>query len=263
MIRWCAYCQSYLGECEPFADFSLTHCICAKCVAGGKAEEKGVSGRMRSLTSFFQALRSEVRTGIKSDPGEWVKKGFAMGVKPEDLLIGLIQPALYEIGELWSKGEVTVAIEHRFSSFAEEMVSAVYRHYPELAKNRQAKKPDVLLTNADGNYHTLGLKFLEVSLLSRGLKTYTVLPGLPGREILELVRALKPKTLGLSVSLLPQLRAVREFAVELTKIPKADRPLLLLGGLPLKEGLVLPPELQVRCCRGIQDLDFSDIRPNR
>lgn len=263
MIRWCAYCQSYMGESEPFADFSLTHGLCPKCAASGIAEDKSVSGRMRPLVNFFLKLRNEVRAGIKADPAVWVKKAYDLGIKPEDLLIGVIQPALYEIGELWAKGEVTVAIEHRFSAFAEEMVGAVYRHYSELAEHRQAKKPDVLLTNADGNYHTLGLKFLEVHLLSRGLKTYTVLPGLPGREILELARSLKPKALGLSAALLPQLREVREFAGELIKMPKADRPLLLLGGFPLKEGLVLPAELQVKCCRGIQDLDLSDISSNR
>ncbi len=215
MIRWCAYCQSYLGECAPFDKYNLTHCLCEKCDASGIAGKNDVSERLQPLVAFFTKLRDEVRSGINSPPEWWVKEGFALGIKPQDLLIGIIQPALYEIGELWAKGEATVATEHRFSSFAERMVTHVQAHYPELGKNRQAEKPDVLLANIDGNYHTLGVRFLETSLLSAGLKTFTVLPGLPGREILGLISSLRPKVLGLSVSLAPQVRDLRALAAEI------------------------------------------------
>ncbi|MEI7530101.1 MAG: B12-binding domain-containing protein [Elusimicrobiota bacterium] len=261
MIRWCAYCQSYLGECAPFDKYSLTHCLCEKCEASGIAEKKDVSERLRPLVAFFEKLRGEVRSGINSPPEWWVKEGFALGIKPEDLLIGIIQPALYEIGELWAQGGATVAAEHRFSSFAEIMVTHVHAHYPELGKNRQAGKPDVLLANIDGNYHTLGVKFLETSLLSAGLKTFTVLPGLPGREILGLISSLRPKVLGLSVSLAPQVRNLRALTAEIIKIPKSKRPLILAGGGPIKKGLLLPPGLDVMCCRNISDFPFKKVHP--
>jgi methanogenic corrinoid protein MtbC1 len=249
-----------MGECAPFGKYSLTHGLCQKCDQRGMAEKKSISPGLQALAGFFLKLRRLAREGIESDPEQWVKKGFALGIKPEDLLVGIIQPALYEIGELWSKGEVTVAAEHRFSSFAETVVGHVYRHYPRLGRNRQSRSPDILLANADGNYHTLGAKFLETCLLSAGLKTFTVLPGLPGREILELVKALKPKALGLSVSLHTQVKSLRELAGEIKRLPAGRRPLLLAGGLPIKEGLALPPELSIICCRDIAGFPFEQVR---
>lgn len=31
MIRWCSYCQKFLGERAPFDDPSFTHGICERC----------------------------------------------------------------------------------------------------------------------------------------------------------------------------------------------------------------------------------------
>ncbi len=260
MIRWCAYCQSYMGESSPFDNFAITHVLCPKCAESGLYENLDALEGLRHLADFFNELRREVLAGIGTDPSHWVTAAYEKGIKPQDLLLGLIQPALYETGELWAKGEVTVAIEHRFSLFVEEMVGFIHTHYPELNKNRQLQKPEVLLTNANGNYHTLGLKFLEISLLSKGIKTYTLLPGLPVKEILELIRAIQPKMLGLSISMVPQARSVRELAEEISIFPEKERPLLLVGGLPVKEGLVFPPELAVHCCPNISDFPFANAR---
>ena len=190
MIKWCAYCQSYMGESAPFDKHSLTHGLCASCAAKGVATGPDISDRLRPLANFFQKIRKESRDGIETPPAEWITKGLALGLKPADLLLGIMQPLLYEIGEAWARGEVTVATEHRFSAFAETLTGLLYVYAPELGKNRQSHAPDIVLTNADGNYHTLGIKFLEMRLLSAGVKTFTVLPGLPACKIIKLARSL-------------------------------------------------------------------------
>lgn len=259
MIRWCAYCQNYLGECEPFDDFNLSHGICREC------SDKDISGkgdavaRVRPLMEFFKKLRGEVRNGITPDPAGWVKQASGLGIKPHALLLGVMQPALHEIGQLWSKGEIPVAIEHRFSSFSENVVDHLFQYYPELGRNRQSAEPDILLTNADGNYHTLGLKFLEVGLLSEGLKTFTVLPGLPEAEILALVRKLRPAALGLSIAMPEQAEPIKGIPAALAGMPEADRPILLVGGFPVKRGLPLPAELEAYRCKTLSDVPVGRL----
>lgn len=260
MIRWCTYCQSYMGESEPFGKFDLTHGLCANCAKSGVAETAAAVKQLRPLSDFFRKLRAEVRSGINSDPAAWVRAAFEMGIKPQDLLLGVIQPALYEVGELWAKGEITVAAEHRFSAFSENMVNAIFLHYPDIARNRQSKDPDILLANADGNYHTLGLKFLELGLLAAGLKTFTVLPGLPCQEVLGLIKELRPKAVGLSISLPAQAGAASELAAALQELPEKARPILLIGGLPVKTGAALPEELAQYACRSIMDIPLGRIR---
>ena len=260
MIHWCAYCQSYIGESEPFDDFSLTHGVCRKCANTGVAVSPGAAESLRPLSMFFRRVRAEARAGVKAEPEYWVGEAFKLGIKPQDLLIGVLQPALYEIGRLWAAGEVTVAAEHRFSAFAEEAVAAVFRYYPDLAKGRQAAEPDVLLTCADGNYHTLGIRFLEAGLLANGLRTLTVLPGLPAAAAADLAARLKPVALGISVALEEQLKSAGELAEMLGRLPARERPLLLLGGLPLKTGAKAPSGPGVFACRSVADVPFGLIR---
>jgi len=260
MIRWCAYCQNYLGEAEPFDKFRISHGICSKCVESGIIEDKTAQDRLRRLSGFFTDLRREAREGISSHPKDWVNKASELGIKPESLLVGLLQPALYEIGELWLKGEVSVATEHRFSAFAEELIHVIYQNYPGLSANRRAGQPDVLLTNADGNYHTLGVKFMEIGLLAAGLNTHALLPGLPTAEILRQAALLKPKALGLSVCMPSQVELIKELSGAVAGLPETQRPLLLAGGRLVKEGLVLPPEYGVICCSAISDFPFDRLR---
>ena len=260
MIRWCANCQNYLGEAEPFNKFSISQGLCPKCSESGVAESGDAVERLRPLTDFYTMLRREAREGINYNPKDWVNKAFELGIKPESMLVGLIQPALYEIGELWLTGEVTVFTEHRFSAFAEALIDVIYQYSPELDRSRKSKKPDVLIANADANYHTLGVKFLEISLLSAGLKTHVLLPGLPVSGIIERTKILKPGILGLSISMSSQVKHVTELSDALAKLPAEERPFLLVGGIPFKQGLTLPPELNVSCCRNISDFPLSRVK---
>jgi methanogenic corrinoid protein MtbC1 len=251
MIKWCAYCQKYLGETPPFDRLVLTHGLCPECAAKNRMLDPDDTGVIEPVVEFFRDLRKAGKDGIIPGPAEWINKGAAMGIRPADMLIGMLQPALYEIGELWSRGEVTVEKEHRFSAFADAVTGLIYAHYPELGRKRQHANPDILLTNADGNYHTLGIKFLEVLMLSRGYSTFTVLPGLPAREVIALAAGLKCRVIGVSVALVTQLRPVMELALDLKELPGPRRPRLVVGGLPIKEGVKIPPELGIETCADI------------
>jgi methanogenic corrinoid protein MtbC1 len=263
MIRWCAYCQSYMGEAEPLDRYAMTHGICKKCGDSDVVENPVSAQRLQPLVEFFSSLREKARAGLVASTADLPRAAFRLGIQPQDLLIGMVQPALYEIGELWARGEVTIAAEHKFSAFADSLVGALYAHYPELDLRRQAPSPDILLVNAEGNYHTLGIKFLETSLLAAGLKTYTVLPGLPSGEIMALVKALKPGTVGLSVSMQSQGPAAAAVAQSLLELPLPDRPGLLVGGLPVKKDLPLPPVLSPFLCKNFLEIPVERLRSKR
>src|SRR4051794_22278080 len=35
MVRWCSFCQSFMGESPPYSDFSWTDGICVACKSSG------------------------------------------------------------------------------------------------------------------------------------------------------------------------------------------------------------------------------------
>lgn len=256
MIKWCSYCQGYIGETRPFDQMAITHGICASCLASGAAQNGVHSAKTVRLRDFFAAMRRSVRDGGIPEASEWIDRGVKAGLKPAEMLIGVVQPALYEIGERWSRGEVTVSYEHRFSAFADALAILIYEKYPALQANRQDARPDILLTCVDGNYHTLGIKFLEVMLLSKGYRTFTALPGLPARETAALAREMRCSAVGVSVSMLPQLKALRELSAELGAGGRKGSPRLIAGGMPIKEGAALPPELGIEACADITVLEL-------
>ncbi len=243
MIRWCSYCQTYQGEVAPYDRFDLTHGICAAC-----AERNAMAGgdpvaRIQPIVDFHARLRKEARGGFVTGPHEIFEMGVALGIQPVDLLIGLLQPALYEIGELWARGEVTVAAEHRFSTMVDNLTTLVLDRLSHDRGPRPVEAPDYLLVNADGNYHTLGTRIVQLLLQSCDRTTVVILPGLPSREVLELARSLRPRTLGVSISRPAQIRGLREISAGLAERPEGERPRLVVGGLPIKAGLQLDPAL--------------------
>ena len=57
MIRWCAYCQKYIGEVEPFDRFEISHGICRRCVASGLFTEKDPVQQIRPVVEMVGAFR--------------------------------------------------------------------------------------------------------------------------------------------------------------------------------------------------------------
>jgi methanogenic corrinoid protein MtbC1 len=248
VIRWCAYCQTFQGEAPPLDSYELTHGLCDACEKGSKVTDDEAIAAVRPVASFYGRLRAQAKAGFDTSGRELVEEAGALGIRPVDLLIGLLQPALYEIGQGWERGEVSVATEHRFTAAVESAAAMALARLPESAGARTARSPDFLLVNADGNDHTLGLKLVELLLLSGGRSTFTVLPGLPSPEVAELVRMVKPRILGVSIALERHASAVREIVTALESVSPGARPRVFVGGHCVKMGLTFDPALRVETC---------------
>lgn len=253
MIAWCAYCQRFQGERAPFDSFELTHGMCPECARRGVLLDPAAVRAARPVAEFFADLRRAARAGADLAAGDLLDRAGALGVGAADLLVGMVQPALCEIGELWARGEATVAIEHRFSTLVEALVAAVRERTPAPAPPEPGRV-EFLLVDVEGNHHTLGIRILEVLLRAAGRSVTAVAPGLPAREVVALVRALRPAVVGVSVALLPQMRAVRELAAEIAAADLPSPPRLVVGGQPIKAGLQLAEPRGFELCGSFAEL---------
>lgn len=258
MIRWCAYCQTFQGEVPPYDSYDLTHGVCDACEKASKPTDGDAIDAIRPLARFYRELRFRAVDGFDAPGSRILDEAMALGIQPVDLLVGMLQPALAEIGTAWAEGRVSVAIEHRFSAAVESVAVAALARLPRSSGVRQAARPEILLTIADGNFHTLGLKVVELILLSAGRAVLAVAPGLPSSEIIELARSSKPEVLGVSASGTEHVAPVREIAEGLATWPPQTRPRLVVGGQLAKAGLQLEPSLRVEVC-----VDARALLPSR
>jgi methanogenic corrinoid protein MtbC1 len=154
---------------------------------------------------------------------------------PLDLFLGIVQPILYEVGTRWDKGELSIVQEHQFTAFFERLFHLIYTSEEnENLALRQSNQPTVLLVNAPGNFHTLGIRIVELWLISKQISCYTVYPGIPVPDIIALVASLKPVVLGISVSLPEQFNSLFELEDKLWKTPGIHPISMIVGGYAVK-----------------------------
>jgi methanogenic corrinoid protein MtbC1 len=243
VIRWCSFCQRYLGESPPFDDYSVTHGICKPCSEAFDADDD--FGRAERLVDLFRRLQAAGRGGQIPSASAVLDEGIALGLRPIDLLMGLVQPALYELGERWAAGETTVANEHAFTAMASALLALVMFKYPEAQTYRQSPTPRILLVAADGNYHTLGVQLVELILMLEHIPTFTVYPGIAADEVVELWRKTRAPVIGFSVGLPTQLSSVRDAVEAIARESSGIPPRFVVGGFPVRCGLRVHPDLPV------------------
>ena len=82
---------------------------------------------MREVRTFFRSMQGIARSGSRVEVDEILQESRRLRMPPMDLLLGILQPLLVEIGQLWEAGQVTVAVEHRFSALAGQLVAQVQK----------------------------------------------------------------------------------------------------------------------------------------
>ena len=205
MIRWCSYCYSYQGQAPPLDDFRVTHGTCEACQEKFDRPASAAPG----AGAFFAGLRdlsgrlsgfARVPSGSEAEAQAYCRQALGLGLDPADILLSLLQPALYQVGQRFAQGTASVADEHGMTEFARKMLDYLRRE-ARVQEPPAAPPADVLLVAADGNGHTLGPSMLEILMAEHGYRCVTVLPGLALAEIQALALRWQPSLLGVSVSM--------------------------------------------------------------
>lgn len=250
MIRWCGSCLHFIETCEPYDDFHIVEGVCPPCAARVGTKPGKDPGELQRVEAFFNAIQMQARSGAPMDTSRlWVESG-RLGITPLDLMYGILQPLLYEIGSLWSLDLIPVATEQHFTVVVQELLTLI----------RNARNPgappaalQLLLANVEGNRHTMGLEMAELLLAPFGTTFLTVLRGLPVQDLVALVQRERPEALGFSLALPNQLQYVLAVCDALKALQEPPRH-LLVGGAALAMGLDLGAYPELRPCQQITDV---------
>ena len=126
------------------------------------------------------------------------------GVPPTELL-DVVCDAQRRVGELWQRGQWSIAQEHAATAISEDVVAAVG------ARNeRTADRGSVLVACTDGEWHALPARVLAEALRLDGWRVQYLGASVPARHLASMVEDLGPDVVCISCSLSSSLWTVRD-----------------------------------------------------
>jgi len=144
-----------------------------------------------------------------------------------DIELHVVQPALYAIGEKWQANRVSVAQEHMVTAIAQSIMTEGLLRSPPPAPNGKR----LLLACVEGNQHSLGLRMVADAFQLAGWEVQYLGANVPSAALVVQVLAWKPDLVGLSMSLVQQLPAIRAVIAQLQDQLGGNRPPVIIGGL--------------------------------
>jgi methanogenic corrinoid protein MtbC1 len=146
------------------------------------------------------------------------------GARIVDLYTSVLAPALEEIGDLWSRQEITVADEHYATEATTQLLSG-------LAPDRRLAPTRgrlAVVTASPDEHHALGARMLADLLERGGWEVIALGAAAPADALAELVAAECPDVVALSTATVGRLPGAEEAIGMLHRV--RPRPLIVVGG---------------------------------
>jgi methanogenic corrinoid protein MtbC1 len=220
-----------------------THGICVECAP--KAIDFEDPDFFTHAEQLSEIQRQLFKAGQSKDLGaaeHVIDQAAKANIRSVDILFGIMAPMLYQIGEDWKKGVISVAQEHRYTSFCEKVFDSIsFKSRESRAANVNGpRQPEVLLMNAPGNNHTMAIRFLALWMADKGTRTRVLDVSVEGRHLISLIKDARPRALLISMALAEQSESVRGIVSCMAEVPLRIRPRVVVGGYAVKSGLISP-----------------------
>ncbi|MCS6776842.1 MAG: cobalamin B12-binding domain-containing protein, partial [Chloroherpetonaceae bacterium] len=145
----------------------------------------------------------------------------AMLAQRLDLLtiyLQVFQPALYRIGDLYAKGEITVAQEHLASAHVERMMARVAQFYTPVRRVPWR----ALMGCVAHNWHVIGLRMLADALRMEGWEILFLGANVPTSSFVDMAVRTHPDLIVISCSLREHLPTALDLVTQLDHLRRAD-----------------------------------------
>jgi methanogenic corrinoid protein MtbC1 len=175
-----------------------------------------------------------------------IREGMDAGLSTSEIDELLIAPAMWRVGELWERGEISVAEEHIATEITTRVI-ALQREARRVARSRRGRR--ILLATPEGERHVVALHMVSNLLHDAGYDVVMVGPDVPAAALGASVRLHQADVVcmsstmpGQSGEVLKSIDAIRRERPEAT---------FVIGG----RGLTSEPESrpEVRHCRGVSE----------
>ncbi|HBJ75247.1 MAG TPA: cobalamin-binding protein [Syntrophaceae bacterium] len=144
----------------------------------------------------------------------------------EALYLGLIKPAMYEIGRLWEQDKISIAEEHLATSMVGRILSGLYVKLPLPSPD----KGKAIVTAAPNEFHELGGRILADMLEAAGWDVFSLGANTPDDELIKLVGKTRPRFLAISLTMPFSIDKVAAIIFKIKSDPDLEPIRILVGG---------------------------------
>jgi methanogenic corrinoid protein MtbC1 len=146
------------------------------------------------------------------------------GVPVDEVYLGILQPALYEIGHEWAAGEIDVAREHYATAVTLTVLGALGPRMRTAPKDGRL----AVVTGGPEERHAVGVQMVADFLERDGWEVLNLGASTPAEDLARLVDAEQPDVVALSTATPAGLPGTAAAVAALTAL--RPRPLVVLGG---------------------------------
>jgi methanogenic corrinoid protein MtbC1 len=144
----------------------------------------------------------------------------------------LFQPALYDVGILWQRNQITVAQEHLATAIVQTLLTQIYLTAPRFS---EPSGRTVVLAGVEGNQHVLGLRMVSDAFEIAGWTVQFLGANTPTDALVAHLDSVKPEVVGLSTSIVQQLPTLRRLIGVMRAELGSQCPTIMVGGLPTNQ----------------------------
>lgn len=181
--------------------------------------------------ALYDRYLSELLAGNRTECAGVVSNLLEESMAPQTLYTELLQRSLYDVGNLWERGRITVAVEHLATAITESLLASVY---PTILANREPVGRKAVISSSVNEYHQVGARMVADILETQGWDAWFLGANTPQDDLLSFIDAKDPDLVGLSASVSFNIASLRRLA----EIVRADFPQLdvIAGGQAFRWG---------------------------
>lgn len=184
------------------------------------------------------SLRARLLQGVVNldEAGIWRVMAEGLMVAPvEEVAIEVMQPVLYEIGDLWARGEITVTTEHVGSNVLRSQIAQLVRLSP-----APIRPVTAMVACAPGELHDIGPLMLTLFLRRRGISVIYGGASVEPDDFIADVRRVQPQVVCLSAS---TVESARSLSAVYARLGREFRGIMAFGGRIFNEDQDLRGEI--------------------
>lgn len=173
-----------------------------------------------SLTDYLVA-------GKVRETHQLLNQAYLDGAGYLDITTHLLQPSMYQIGNLWQQNQISVAQEHLATAIVQNELTQAFT----IADFSPPNGKRALFACVEGNLHSLGVRMVADSFELAGWEVQQLGANLPINALLSQISTWHPELVGLSVSQAQHLETLRRTIAAIHGEFGAHRPQIMVGGL--------------------------------
>jgi MerR family transcriptional regulator, light-induced transcriptional regulator len=180
--------------------------------------------------ALYQTYLEKLIAGDRADCIAVVNKLMDQGLDVRRIYLDLFQRSLYDVGTMWERNEISVAVEHLATAITESVLTLLY---PVIFRSERIGKKAVIACLAN-EYHQIGGKIVADIFELNGWDSYFLGANTPTADLIDIISKTGPDIVGLSLAVYFHIPQLLETIEEIRSVFPESR--IIVGGQAFQWG---------------------------